>query len=94
MEKDTKMNLAETAAARRCSVKKGVLKNFDKFTGKHLCSSFFFNKVTGRTLLKKRLQNRCFPVNFRNFLRTGFFTENLRRLAASAYGTVAYGTVV
>ena len=25
--------------------KKGVLKNFTKFTGKHLCQSRFFNKV-------------------------------------------------
>ena len=25
--------------------KKDVLKNFVKFTGKHLCQSFFFNKV-------------------------------------------------
>ena len=24
-----------------------VLKNFAKFTGKHLCQSFFFNKVAG-----------------------------------------------
>ena len=29
--------------------KKGVLKNFPKFTGKHLCQSLFFNK--GATLL-------------------------------------------
>ena len=27
--------------------KKGVLKNFVKFTGKHLCQSFFLNKVAG-----------------------------------------------
>ena len=27
--------------------KKGVLKNFSKFTWKHLCRSLFFNKVTG-----------------------------------------------
>ena len=27
--------------------KKGVLRNFRKFTGKHLCQSLFFNKVTG-----------------------------------------------
>ena len=26
---------------------KGVLKNFAKFTGKHLCQSLFFNKVEG-----------------------------------------------
>ena len=32
---------------RRCSVKKGVLRNFVKFTGKHLCQSLFFNKVAG-----------------------------------------------
>ena len=27
--------------------KKGVLRNFAKFIGKHLCQSFFFNKVAG-----------------------------------------------
>ena len=30
---------------RRCSVKKGVLGNFPKFTGKHLCQSLFFNNA-------------------------------------------------
>ena len=30
----------------RCSMKKGVLRNLTKFTGKHLCQSLFFNKVT------------------------------------------------
>ena len=29
---------------------KGVLKNFAKFTGKHLCQSLFFNKVEGLSL--------------------------------------------
>ena len=29
----------------RCSVKKGVLRNFAKFIGKHLCQRLFFNKV-------------------------------------------------
>ena len=28
--------------------KKGVLRNFAKFTRKHLCQGFFFNKVAGR----------------------------------------------
>ena len=27
--------------------KKGVLRNFAKFTGKHLCKSLFFNRVAG-----------------------------------------------
>ena len=53
---------------------KGVLKNFTKFTGKHLCQSVFFNK---ETLLKKRLWHRYFPVDFVKFLRTPFFIEHL-----------------
>ena len=32
---------------RRCSIKNGVLKYFAKFTGKHLCQSLFFDKVSG-----------------------------------------------
>ena len=63
--------------------KKGVFRNFAKFTGKHLFQSFFFNKVAGlrlATLLKKRLWHRCFSVNFAEFLRTPFLTEHLRWL--------------
>ena len=64
---------------RRCAAKKGVLNNFTKFTGKHLCESFFFRPGT---LLKKRLCHRCFPVSFEKFLRTPFFTEHFRRTAS------------
>ena len=63
--------------------KKGVLRNFPKFTGKHLCQSLFLNKVPGlkpSTLLKKRLWHRCFPVNFAKFLRTPFLTDHFRWL--------------
>ena len=64
----------------RCSVKKAfVLRNFAKFTGKHLCQSLFFNKVA-RNFIKKRLWHRCFPVNFAKFLRTTFLTEHPRWL--------------
>ena len=35
------------SSQQRCSVKKGVLRNFAKFTGKHLCQNLFFNKVAG-----------------------------------------------
>ena len=78
-------NLYNQKQTRRCSVKKGVLKNFAKFTGKHLCQSLFFNKVTARVslfiklqayglqlYLKKRLWHKCFPENFAKFLRTPF----------------------
>ena len=60
--------------------KKGVLGNFVKFTGKHLCQSHFSNNVAGlspATLLKKRPWHRCFPVNFVKFLRTPFYIEHL-----------------
>ena len=60
--------------------KKVVLRNFTKFTGKHLCQSLFFNKIAGvrpATLLKNRLWHRCFPMNFVKFLRTPFLKEHL-----------------
>ena len=60
----------------RCSVRTGVLRNFTKFTGKHLCQSFFLIKLQTSSLqlyFKKRLWHRCFPVNFVKFLRAPFF---------------------
>ena len=35
------------SSCQMCSMKKVVLRNFTKFTGKHLCQSLFFNKVAG-----------------------------------------------
>ena len=68
---------------RRCSVKKGVLRNFAEFPGKHLCQRLFANKVESarpETLSKKSLQYRCFPVNFAKFLRTAFLQNTFTRL--------------
>ena len=65
--------------------KKGVLKNFAKLTGKHLCQSLFFNKVADprlATFLKKRLWNRYFSVSFAKISRTLFFTEHVRATAS------------
>ena len=53
----------------------GVLKNFVKFTWKHLCRS-----LKPATLLKKRLRLSYFPVNFTKFLRTPFLQNTSRRL--------------
>ena len=63
--------------------KKGVLKNFPKFTGKHLCQNLFFNKVAGlrpASLLKKRLWHWCFPVKFLKFLKKSFLQNTSGRL--------------
>ena len=55
---------------------KNVLKNFAKFTGKHLCQSLLFNQ----TLLKKRLWRRYLPANFSKFLRIPFLQSTSGRL--------------
>ena len=34
--------IQKTEAATWCSVRKGALRNFAKFTGKHLCQRLFF----------------------------------------------------
>ena len=54
---------------RRCSIKKGVLKN---------CASVSFLRPA--TLLKTRLWHRYFPVNFAKILRTAFLQNTSRRL--------------
>ena len=69
----------------RCSIKRGVLNFFSKFTGKYVCQSLFFNKAAGLRLqpcnfIKKRLWHRCFPVNFVKFLRTPFLQNTFERL--------------
>ena len=50
----------------RCFIKKGILKNFAKFIGKHLCQSLYFNKVIG----------------LRPIFKNTFFTKHLRPTAS------------
>ena len=51
--------LLDRSSHRRCSMKKGFLRNFAKFTGKHLCQSLFFNKVAGHLFYRTPLGD-CF----------------------------------
>ena len=63
--------------------KRCCLRNFAKFTGKHLCQSLFFNKVASLTpanLFKKRHWHRCFPVNFLVFSRKPLLQNTSGRL--------------
>ena len=49
------------------SLKKGVLENVTKFTGKNLCLSLFFNKVAGLQHYDMSMSQRyLFKVNNRN----------------------------
>ena len=72
----------------KCSIKRAVLKNFAKFIGKHLSHSLFFNKIAGprsATLLKKRLWQRCFTLNFAKFLETSFLQRTSGQLLLTFY---------
>ena len=60
--------------------KKNILKNFAIFTRKHLCWSL--SGVFGVNFIKKRLQQRYFPVNITNFENT-YFKEHLGTTASS-----------
>ena len=64
----------------RCSVRKSVLKNFAKFTGKHLCQSHFFNKVVGWGLqlyLKRYSGAGAFTYQFSETSKNTYFIEHL-----------------
>ena len=58
-------DLIDRSSHRKCSVRNVILRNFAKFTGKHLREGLFFDKVAG------------FPVNFEKFLRTSFYKTPL-----------------
>ena len=62
--------------------KPGVLEYFTKLIRKHLCKSLFLLVASLRpaTLSKKRLWNRCFPVNFVKFSRTPSLQNTSGRL--------------
>ena len=67
----------------------GVLKNLTMFTGKHLCWSLFFNKVADHnhaTLLKNRLQHRCFFCDYCDLFKNSFCIEHLKWLFLAVGG--------
>ena len=41
--------------------------------------------IRSATLLKKRLQHRCFPVNFEKFLRASFLQNTAGRMPLNSY---------
>ena len=64
---------------RRCSIEKGVPKNFAKLKGKQLCRSLIFDEVSGlrhATLLKKDCSTGVFLCILEN-LKKIFFREQL-----------------
>ena len=58
--------------------KKGVLRNFASFTGRHLCQSLFFNKVAGGAcnFVKKETLAQMFSCEFCEISKYTFFLQN------------------
>ena len=52
-----------------------VFKNI--YFEKHLQTTAYVNSGSSATLLKKRLWDRCYAVNFTKFLRTHFFIKHI-----------------
>ena len=70
-------NFTDRNSHQWCSIIKGVLRNFAKFKGKHLCQSLFFNKVSElqpcNFIKRETLAQVFFPVHIAKFLRTPFY---------------------
>ena len=70
---------------RRCSVRKGVVRDFAKVTGKHLCQSLVFNKVAGLA----QVLEQVISCDFWEISKNTFFTEHIRVIASGwLYGKI------
>ena len=66
---------------RMFSIRNKTLKNFIKFTRKHLCRNVFFNEVKRVFFLKKKILRReCFPANLVKYLRAPILYNICQRL--------------
>ena len=81
--------LQKNRSSHQSSLKIGVLKNFAKFTVKHLCLNLFLNKVA---FVKKETLTQVFYCKFCEIFKKIFFTEHLR-VTASGNSRVKYLTL-
>ena len=63
---------------RRGSVRKGVLKTFTNFSGKHLCWSLFLIKALGLQLYEKETPIQGFSCDIYESFKNAYFEEHLR----------------
>ena len=74
-----------TRSHQRCSMQKDVLRNFTKFTGKHLCQSLFFKKSCSPkacNFIKKEILAQVLSCEFCEISKNTFFKEHLWRAAS------------
>ena len=77
--KKSNFDLTTEAVVTRCSIEKVPLEICQN-SQENTCARVSFWTKLQASFIKKRLWRRCFLVNFVQFLRTPFFTENLRWL--------------
>ena len=82
--KKRKKTMLFTSSRPEVFCKKGVLGNFAKFTGKHLCQSLFFNKVAGGAcnFIKKETLAQVFSCEFCEISKN-IFSQRTPLVAAS-----------
>ena len=90
----------------KCFIRKGVLRNFAKFTGKHLSQSVFFNKVArlrpasctpqACNFIKKETLAQVFSCEICEISKNIFFTEQLWVAASvpSTFQNLAYAFIL
>ena len=72
--------------------KKSFLRNFAKFTEKHLCQCLFFNKVVGQNLqiYQKETPTKVYSCQFCEISRNTYFTEHFLWLLLTLVKTSLY----
>ena len=68
----------------RCSTKKAILKNFEIFTRKHLCWSFFLIKLQNfrPVTLSKETPTQVFSCEYYNIFKNTYFEKHLPTAAS------------
>ena len=59
-----------------CSLREDVLRNFAKFTGKHLCQGLFMSGPKACNFIKKDTLAQVFLCEFCEIFKNAFLTEH------------------
>ena len=76
MENCKANHILDRSSHRRCSLRKYVLRNFAKFTGKHLCQGLFISGPKACNFIKKDTLTQVFSCEFCKIFKNTFLTEH------------------
>ena len=79
----------DRSSHQRCSVRKGVLRNFTKFTGKQLCW-----RPEACNFIKKEALTQVFACEFCEIYKGIFFTEHLWITASEWNNTQCFNPLI